>query len=210
MRKQKTLRPLTRRDFLKVAAAGMGSLATLSFSPWRRLFTLPDFPQAERLGRVCVGTAELKAAPSYDAESLGTIYEDQVFPWIQEVVGRWPYRNNQRWVETPDGYIWSPYMQPVKNIQQTPVNALPQLSDGTSGMWVEVSVPYVDAIIDNPPVRSAWWRFRESNGQLFRFYYSQILWVDQLKTETDGSIWYRINERYGNPGDAFWCPANHA
>ena len=207
MRKHPIQRPISRRDFLKVAAVSLGSLSSLSLSPWTRLFQLEDFPQADRLGRVCVGTAEIKAAPSYDAESLGTIYEDQVFPWLKEVVGRWPYRNNQRWVETPEGYIWCPYLQPVENNLQTPVSAMPQLSDGTSGMWVEVTVPYVDAIIDNPPVRSAWWRYRESNGQPFRFYYSQILWVDQMKTEADGSIWYRLNERYGNPGDAFWCPA---
>ena len=171
MRKHGFNRIITRRDFLKIAAASLGSL---SLSPWMDLFKLEDFPQAERLGRVCVGTAEIKAAPSYEAETLGTIYEDMVFPWIKEVVGRWPYRNNQRWVETPDGYIWSPFLQPVEN---------------------------------NPPVRSAWWRYRESNGQTFRFYFSQILWVDQIKTEADGSVWYRINERYGNPGDAFWCPA---
>jgi len=196
-------RKLSRRDFLKLTAASLGSL---SLSPWTQLFQLADFPQTERLGRVCVGTTELKAGPSYDSETLGTIYEDMVFSWIKEAVGIWPWRNNQRWVETPEGYIWSPFLQPVKNHPQTPVNSLPQLGDQT-GMWVEVTVPYVDAIIDNPPVRSAWWRFRESNGQPFRFYYSQILWIDQMKTEVDGSIWYRINERYGNPGDAFWCPA---
>ncbi len=67
MRKQNLHRSISRRDFLKVAAASLGSL---SLSPWTRLFNLEDFPQAERLGRVCVGTAELKAAPAYDAESL--------------------------------------------------------------------------------------------------------------------------------------------
>ena len=196
-------RGLTRRDFLKLTAASLGSL---SLSPWTRLFSLADFPPGDRLGRVCVGTAELKAAPSYEAETIKTIYEDMVFTWVKEVVGTWPWRNNQRWVETPEGYIWCPYLQPVENRPQTPVNALPQIGD-QSGMWVEVTVPYVDAIIDNPPVRSAWWRYRESNGLPFRFYYSQIIWVDQIKTEADGSTWYRLNERYGNPGDAFWCPA---
>ncbi len=80
MRKQTIHRPISRRDFLKVAAAGMGSLASLSFSPWTRLFRLEDFPQAERLGRVCVGTAELKAAPSYDAETLGHHLRGSGFP----------------------------------------------------------------------------------------------------------------------------------
>ena len=195
--------PLTRRDFLKLSAAGLGGIA---LSPWTRLFALPDFPQADRLGRVCDGRIDVKASPDFDSQTVEVLFEDAVVPWVQEVLGRWPYRNNQRWVETPNGYIWCPYLQPVKNSPAQPVAALPN-RNGVQGMWVEVSVPYVDAIIANGPPRSAWWRFRQENGQLFRFYYSQVLWVDQMKVEDDGSVWYRINERYGSPGDIFWCPA---
>jgi hypothetical protein len=39
-----------------------------------------------------------------------------------------------------------------------------------------------------------------------RLYYSQILWIDQVKTDSSGQIWYRVNERYGNPGDLLWAP----
>jgi hypothetical protein len=197
-------KPFSRRDFLKLAALGLGSL---SLRPWARLFSLTDFPQADRLGRVCVdGPIDLNALPDYDSESVGKLYGDSVVPWLKEVIGRWPWRNNPRWVETPQGYIWSPYLQPVKNEPNDPVDALPQMGD-VRGMWVEVSVPYVDAILVNASPLSAWWRHRREDGHEYRFYYSQILWVDQMKTEADGSIWYRINERYGNPGDIFWCPA---
>ncbi|MBE9524297.1 MAG: L,D-transpeptidase [Chloroflexi bacterium] len=194
---------INRRAFLKLSAFGIGNLTL--HSPLR-YFGLMDFPQAERLGRVCVGRTDLKLKPDYDSSSVGVLFEDAVLPWVKDVVGRWPWRNNQRWVETPEGYIWAPYFQPVKYLLKTPVKSLPTIGDMT-GMWVEVSIPYVDAIIDNPPVRSAWWRYRQQNGQAFRFYYTQILWVDQLKTDSDGQVWYRINERYGNPGDKFWCKA---
>jgi len=40
-----------------------------------------------------------------------------------------------------------------------------------------------------------------------RFYYSQILWVDGIEKNETGQVMYRINERYGNPGDMFWGPA---
>lgn len=202
-----TTHRLTRRDFLKVAAAGVGGI---TLQPWQRLLSLPDFPQSEKLGRVVVdglgGRVDIKAAPDYDAATVTVVYEDTVVPWLQEKVGRWPWRNNQRWVETPEGFIWAPYLQPVKNEPAQPVTELPQMG-AEQGMWVEVAVPYVKASIANGPPRSAWWRFRVENGQPYRFYYSQILWVDQLKTEGDGSVWYRVNERYGNPGDIFWCQA---
>jgi len=194
---------LNRQAFLKLSALGLGNMA---LNPWRRLFTLIDFPDAERLGRVCAGSVNLKAQPDDDSAIVGVLYEDTVLPWLKDVVGYHPWSyNNQHWVETPDGYIWAPHFQPVKNLKMAPVESFPTL-DETPGMWVEVSIPYVDAIIDNPPVRSAWWRFRQQNGQAFRFYYSQILWIDQLKTDLDGQVWYRVNERFGNPGDIFWCP----
>ncbi|MBG7609995.1 MAG: L,D-transpeptidase [Anaerolineae bacterium] len=194
---------ITRRDFLKMTAFGFGNLALI---PGKSYVGLLDFPEADRLGRVCVGRTDLKIKPDYESASVGVLFEDEVLPWVKDVVGSWPWRNNQRWVETPSGYIWSPYLQPVANQPQEPINILP-VSGETPGMWVEVNIPFVDAIIDNPPVRSAWWRYRQENGQNFRFYYSQILWVDKIRTDDTGQNWYRINERYGNPGDVFWCPA---
>ncbi|MEA3349864.1 MAG: L,D-transpeptidase family protein [Chloroflexota bacterium] len=204
MNLQKYSKPqISRRDFLKLSAASLGGMA---LSPWRRIFTLPDFPQAERLGRVCEGMINLRAEPDHDAQSIGVLYEDSVVPWLQDVVGRWPWRNNQRWVETPDGYIWSPYVQPVKNQPAQPVDSLPQMGEEI-GMWVQVCVPCVDAVLDNPPARSHWLRYRQENGMTPRLYYSQVLWIDQIKTDADGQVWYRINERYGSPGDIFWALA---
>jgi len=193
---------LTRRDFLKWALMNIGGITLI---PWKKIIQIPKFPQAERLGRVCEGRVFLKARPDYDSENVGTLYEDAVVPWIQEVVGRWPMRNNQRWVKTPDGYIWSPYLQPVENQPNKPIRDLPKLGD-EAGMWVEVTVPYVDAVLDNPPARSRWLQYRIENGLGARFYYSQILWVDRLRTDNEGYVWYRVNERYGNPGDVFWVP----
>ena len=188
---------ITRRTFLKIILSSLGGLG---INPWRKLFNLTDFPKAERLGRVCEGKIEVKAKPDYDSDTLGVLYEDSVVPWIKEVIGSWPWRNNQRWVETPDGYIWAPYLQRVAVEPEQPVNSLQRMGDGV-GMWVETCMPYVDAILENGPPRSAWWRFRLESGLPYRFYYSQILYVDQIKTDSDGQIWYRINERYGNPGD---------
>jgi hypothetical protein len=195
--------PFTRRSFLKLAALSLGGLG---FRPWRKVFSIPQFPEGNRLGRVCAGKIEVKAQPDYDSQTVNVLYEDAVVPWLKEVLGRWPWRNNQRWVETPEGFIWSTYLQPVKVNIAKPVSELSKYGE-TTGMWVETSIPYVDAILDNGPSRSAWWRFRKENGLPFRFYYSQILWVDQVKEDEDGNVWYRINERYGNPGDIFWARA---
>ena len=194
---------ITRRDILKLAAAGIG---TMGLNPWSRLFNLPEFPTSERLGRVAVGKVDIKARPDYNSQTVSALFEDAVVPWLSEAIGPRPYRDNQRWVETPEGYIWSPEVQPVLNQINTPVEELPQTSLGP-GMWVEVSVPYVDLIQANPPARAPWLKNRLESGLSPRWVYSQIAWVDQIKKDDDGQVWYRLNERYGY-GDMFWAVAD--
>jgi hypothetical protein len=193
---------MKRRDFLKLAAISIGSLG---LSPWKRLFALPDFPPAERLGRVVWWGTELKTRPSLDSPAVRKLVEDELFPWVKEVVGRHPTEINQRWVETPEGFIWSPHLQPVENIANVPIESLPQTSLG-AGMWAEVTVPYVDLILDNPPARAPWLEFRVKSSQPPRLYFSQVVWVDAVRRDEQGGRWYRVNERFGY-GDIFWADA---
>ncbi|MBE3143829.1 MAG: L,D-transpeptidase [Planctomycetes bacterium] len=189
---------ISRREILKHTAIGLASLA---FLPFKHRMPLAQFPQAERLGRVTVGMEEVKAKPDADSATVAKVYDDAVVPWLREVVGRRPFRRNQRWVETPQGYIWAPYLQPVKNIPNTPVKFLPETSLGP-GLWAEVTIPYVDLILANPPARSPWLK----EDQTPRLYYSQVLWIDQIKQDEQGQTWCRVNERFGY-GDLFWAKA---
>ncbi len=194
----------SRRDFLKLGALGLGSLI---FWPRLRIARLPEFPAAERLGRVNVGKVDIKLKPDADSQTVGPLYEDAVVPWLREVVGPNLYRTNQRWVETPDGYIWSPYLQPVRNLPNRPLESLPENPSLGKGLWVEVSVPYVDLVLDNPPARSPGFQDRLKLGQPVRLYYTQIVWIDQVKTGDSGATLYRVNEKYGAYGDILWGAA---
>jgi lipoprotein-anchoring transpeptidase ErfK/SrfK len=192
---------LTRRDVIKLGTASLGGIA---LTPWLRRGAQTDFPDGTTLGRVCVGKVAVKSLPSGESSTITNLYEDTVVQWFHERVGD-PYSiyaPNLRWVETDLGYIWSPHLQPVSNRPSQPVEQLPTSSLG-QGMWVEVTVPYVDLILENPPARSPWLK-----DSIFpRLYYSQILWVDQINKDQQDQVWYRINERYGY-GDIFWALAN--
>ena len=192
---------LRRRDFLKLAAFGAGALA---FRPFVQL-ALPEFPLADRLGRIAVGKVDIFATPDGTSTPIGALYEDNVVPWIREVVGSMPGRLNQRFVETPNGFLWGGQVQPVQNRPNVPVSTLPGTSLG-QGMWVEVTVPYVDLSLDNPPARAPWLQYQLSINLPPRFYFSQIVWVDQIRVDADGQVWYRLNEKYGS-GDLFWGQA---
>lgn len=192
---------LTRRSFLRLAALGLGGLA---LRPLRAAVRLPEFPQSDRLGRV-FAKIDVKAKPDFDSQTVGALYDDAVVPWLHEVSGRHPYRFRQRWVETDQGYVWASDLQPVRNQPNQPLGELPSTSLGP-GMWAEVSVPYVDLVLDNPPARAPWLRYRQEIQMPARLYYSQVLWVDGLKTDDQGQVWYRLNEKYGY-GDIFWAAA---
>ncbi len=189
---------------MKLGALGTGVVV---LNPLRMTVNLPEFPDSPRLGRVAMGTwrPEIKVSPSYDSETVRPVYEDEVLVWEKEVIGSWPYRNSQRWVQTPEGYIWGAYFQPVKYIPNQPLEQLPD-SPGDGGMWAEVTVPYVELEMVNPPPRHAYFNARYENQQPLRFYYSQILWIDKIE-QRDGVWLYRINERYGNRGDIYWADA---
>jgi len=196
---------ISRGEFLRLAALGLGSLALRS---WRMPLGLPDFPNYERLGRVAVGQVELKLRADPESQTLGVLYEDAVVPWLREVAGeQFAYIfNNQRWVETPKGFIYGPYLQPVFNRPNQPVDSLPPSSRGP-GMWVEVTVPYAEARLDKgAPSSHSWAEAKMEQGLPLRVYYGQSFWVDQIQSG-EGGVLYRLNPNYYGGVDMLWVAA---
>lgn len=187
---------LTRREFLQFGALLVGSVP---FTRIQNLVTPIEFPGADRLGRVLGGKVALKMRPDIDSQDVGYLFDDDVVPWIKEVVGSRPMWYSQRFVETPDGYVYAPNLQPVLNLPNSPLASIPD----PDGIWVEVTVPYVDVELENPPARSPWVK----NSNQPRLYYSQIMWADQVKVDENGDSWYRVLEKYGTFGDRFWARA---
>ena len=114
---------ISRRDFLKMSTLFLGSL---SLRPWKKIFSQVDFPDYERLGRVLGGRVDVKAKPDIDSETVGVLFDDDIVPWLQEVVGKRPLWYNQRFVETPGGFVYAPNLQPVRNQLNTPVTKISQ------------------------------------------------------------------------------------
>lgn len=192
---------ISRRDFLKLSLVGMGALAFTKYPKARR--SLPDFPQGSKLGRTFY-TIDVKSKPDPDSTTVKQLYQDSIVQYDREVIGSAPqtYSTNRRWVETPDGYVPWIHIQPVQAILNTPLQTLPQLENET-GMWAEITVPYVDATLESPA------KTPMIEGQTTaRFYYSQIYWVDQIKNGDGGTVLYRFSERHGGYGDLFWADAS--
>jgi hypothetical protein len=209
---------VSRRDFLKLAGTGLG---TFALNPLGRFSSSQSpfiqFPTGERLGRVSVYPdwfyTEIKAKPTPNSSTVRKINDDDVIEWVREVIGTDAFSidtlvaqgPSKTWVETPEGYIYGPHLQAVRNIANNPVASLPE---GKSGFWAEVTVPYVDLNIDNPPFRTPSFRYISETGGVPRLYYSQVVWIDQIRADETGRILYRWNEDFGRGygyGDVFWA-----
>lgn len=207
-------RAVSRRDFLKLSGMGMGAMA---LSPFER-FSLSrrsaiQFPEGDRLGRVSVFpnfySTEIKTQPNEFSPAVRNAMDDEVIGWEREVIGTNYYGGRSRtWVETPEGYVYAPFVQPVRNLPNTPIGTMPE---GKAGFWAEVTVPHVELFVDNPPIRSPSYRYMTETGLKPLLYYSQVVWIDQVRTDEAGRIMYRWNEDFGHGygyGDIFWVDAS--
>jgi lipoprotein-anchoring transpeptidase ErfK/SrfK len=201
-----THKRLSRKNFIKVVGTGF---LGLSFFPRLEFSTKSEFPNYERLGRVCIiGKVDIKSAPYEDSETIGVLYEDAVIPWLRDVVAKQPNYNffNQRWLETLDGYVYATSIQPVKNIPNKPIEKLFSTSKG-EGMWAEVTVPYANVTLVNGPSSNSWVSARIDQGLPLRVYYGQIYYIDQIKIDENGNVYYRANPNYYGGVDMLWVPA---
>lgn len=174
-------------------------------TPWnsRPSRQVDVWPIVIPLGRNCTGgTINIRSKPSVNGTIIKPVKEDTVFEWEKEVVGEAPSGLvSRRWVQIPEGYVYAPSIQLCRSIPNLPVNSLPNTSLG-QGSWAEVTVPFVDLILENPPPHAPWLQA----VQFPRLYYSQVVWIDQIRDSGNGNIQYRVNERYAY-GDLFWVDA---
>jgi hypothetical protein len=200
-------RSVSRRDFLKMTGLGLSALAfnPLKYDSLYAPKRLPSFPQGDILGRV-LAMADLTGVPTNDlgfAPSVGVVYEDTILEWGREVVGNAVGRTNQKFVETPRGYIFASVLQPTRNLPNTPVTGIPA---GQPGFWAEVTVPYVDLALESAPA-SPWIQSLLQYNFPPRLYYGQVVWIDQVR-QNNGFVEYRWNEDPGHGygfGDIFWA-----
>jgi lipoprotein-anchoring transpeptidase ErfK/SrfK len=197
---------LSRRNFIKLLGL---SLTSVGIKPILKLTNGIQFPVSERLGRVCIiGKVDIKSTPDEGSQTVGVLYEDAVIPWLREVVARTPNYNyfSQRWIETFDGFVFAANIQPVRNIPNKPIATLLPTSLG-EGMWAEVTIPYADVTLVNGPSSNSWVRARIDQGLPLRVYFGQIYYIDKIKTDEYGGVFYRANPNYYGGVDMFWVPA---
>lgn len=206
---------ISRRDFLKIAGLSLGALAFHPYRGMRLDFStpkrLPQFPASDIIGRVVDMGIDLRSSPTNDPSqnnSIAKLEADTLVEWGREVVGNVVGGlSNQRYVETPQGFIYSSVLQPTHNLPNTPISEMPA---GQSGFWAEVTVPFVE-LAHEGTVASPWMQDHISYNFPPRLYYGQVVWIDRVRTD-NGYPEYRWNEDanghgygYGASGEFYWA-----
>lgn len=172
----------SRRDFIKLSGLALAGAALPTRRPPQSPPTRPSWPANTPLGRVTANRIRLISRPHVDGERLDYRYLDDVFPVIRSVVGQGFYPHNHVWFETPDGYAYSSWVQPVKYAPDEPLAVAPK-----EGVYVEVSAPYLDAHV-KPDSESP---------VAYRLYYGSTYQIIARIVGPGGEVWYRINDENG-------------
>lgn len=224
-RNMKQKHQISRREFLKLTAIGLGGLVLSGRNPRSVLSQTsqiitddpyaPTFPENIRLGRVCVGgpgtPIGIFSEPHMNAPQVRRSYFDEVFLWKKQVVTRAGNINfnaiNQRWVETEEGYIYADVLQPVEHRINQALTQLPEQADGSRGMWIEISTPYSPMDLIKPKENHQWW-IRDPNNIYPRVHYSQVFWAFDIRQRpVTNRTQYCLQQGPGSLPDAYWVDA---
>lgn len=185
------LKPLTRRDFLKVSGLALTSLAFQT--PW------PPILEHDQglLARVTVNEIDLRSAARDDAPIIGKRYKDQLVHIYYDLIPPdAPKFYNPLWYRVWGGYLHSKWLQIVQVRYNDALSTVPE-----SGVLCEVTVPYSQA-----------YRFSSSNGwQPWRgsnLYYGSTHWITAVEEGPDKEPWYRITSEL-SASEIYYIPAAH-
>jgi lipoprotein-anchoring transpeptidase ErfK/SrfK len=165
---------ISRRDFLKLAGAGLLGLLLPQFDlePTRAQFS-PD-----QQGRVTTATLSVYDTPALTGKVVRAYWRDIVLPITGTVISEDETAYNRVWYKIgEDGYAYSGAIQPVRTVLNQPTNILPE-----EGALAEVTVPYTDAR----------WDAEKDKEFAYRFYYETTHWAVGLVQDADSNPWYKV------------------
>ena len=171
---------LSRRDFLKLSAFSLGSLAFSSLDPF-----LGDFDDST-LVRVATVSVSVYSRPNDESQIVEQVFRDELIHIYKEINSGTP-AYNPIWYRVWGGYMHRARLQKVKVIFNEPLTTI---AEGTRQV-AELTVPYTQAM-----------RYTKTFGWQpnLRLYYGSVHWIDGVVEGPDGEPWYRIfDELVGFP-----------
>ena len=181
---------LTRRDFLKIGALGLASLA------FRPSYDFGELQDGENLGRVAIDSVSVHSKPDENSRILFQRYRDEVINLYYEETSTGKPAYNPLWYRVWGGYVHSAHIQKVQ-VRLNPV----QDRQLDQAHIAEITVPYSQCYLH---------RNDQEWQPIYRLYYESVHWVVGLVEGPDGTPWYRIkDEMLMEDNLDYYVPARH-
>lgn len=180
------MRPISRRDFLKLSALALGSLAFTPFFP-----EITAFEDAN-LVRVAIRSVSVYRSPTDKSPIVATWNRDDLVNVYAEITADEP-KYNPVWYRVWGGYMHRARLQRVKVLYNKPLTIIPE-----EGQIAEVTVPYSQAYVYNK-----WDGWKTT----YRLYYGSVHWIVAVEPGPDGQPWYRILDELDEA--TYHAPAIH-
>jgi len=180
-------RKITRRQLLKLIAATTTAAALSPAFHARARYPVLRKPGQDEdpdlwgwMGRA-IHTVTFYEEPATSSAWLDTRRRDQSFAITREV--RAPFSaHNDRWYETPLGYVHSAWVLPVRVYPPQPL-----IRDvGEWGFWGEVSQPWTEAH-GEPNLNSE---------RVYRFYGGTVYHIVDAFEDAQGTGWYKVFDEF--------------
>jgi lipoprotein-anchoring transpeptidase ErfK/SrfK len=181
---------LSRRDFLKIAALSLGSLA---FNPLKeqKQFQQPRMVRVSGVGNI--KSVSIHKAPDEDSVILYQRAKDDIINVYDEVESEFGPDYNPLWYRVWGGYVHCKWLAEVKHI----LNPLTDTID-EDGQLGEVTVPFTRAMMYSS--QKGW-------EPVYRLYYQTMHWIRDIITGPDNRPWYLIEDQL--PSIKYAVPAEH-
>ena len=165
---------LNRRDFLKISALGLSSLAFRGLS-----LGSPELRQVD-IGRIAIASVSVYTQPDDKSQIVMQRYRDELVNIYEDVISDKGPGYNPLWYRVWRGYIHSAHVVKVRSVLNAVTSAVPK-----TGLLSEVTVPYSQS-----------YRFTKKFGwePIYRLYYGSTHWIVGIEEGPDGAPWYRIRD----------------
>ncbi len=179
------MKPISRRDFLKIGGLALGSLAFTSFLP-----EITGYEDVD-LVRVAKDPVSVYKTPSDKGQIVNTWPRDSlvhVYATVKADTPTW----NPVWYRVYGGYMNRANLQKVRVTYNTPLSSVP-----ATKLLTELTVPYSDS-----------YRFDKWQGwyPFDRLYYTSTHWITGIEAGPDGKPWYVVEDE-ADKSISYFVPA---
>jgi hypothetical protein len=168
------MKPISRRDFLKLGGLTLASLAFTSFLP-----ELTEFDDID-LVRVATDSVSVYKEPDDQSQIVRTWQRDELIH-VYETVNSGTPGYNPIWYRVFGGYMHRARLQKVRIQYNSPLASIPDTK-----LLSELTVPYTQPFGYNK--WDGWFPIT------YRLYYTSIQWITGIEAGPDGKAWYKLQD----------------